>query len=451
MRIKERMLANMSSPFIRNTLKLSASSVILMFLPLFVTPILSRLYTPSDYGDWGVFSSVLYIVNSFVFLSYENTIVKSNDDDEIPSLVGLCLVALMAISLGVVIVFKLGELLGIRFFVNFPAFFFLIPVIVLSALYTLSSNIANRQKKYNAMAITSIINGISQAVFRIILGLYPIIAYGLIVGNLIAQLFASLLLIILLRSFFKDRFLKKISWSSIMSSAYKYKKFPFFDAPARFIEFAIGNFAILILAQFWQKEDIGCFSMVMQFVLIPITIIGSAMGNVYFREISENASSQEGIACATSRVGKINLVLSVIPILFLSLGGDELFVLFLGDKWENVAPMSLCMVLFSVPVILSEPLLPIFRSLDRQETRFKINTVNFVASLGSLSLMAILTHNLYLSLIVYSLAYAILRFVMFYKELALAGLKPQNLSKWFVFSMIACYGLAITRIFPYLV
>ena len=52
-------------PLVRNTLKLSSSSALLMLLPLVVTPILSRLYTPEDYGDWGVFSSVLYIVSSY--------------------------------------------------------------------------------------------------------------------------------------------------------------------------------------------------------------------------------------------------------------------------------------------------------------------------------------------------------------------------------------------------
>ena len=440
----------LSLPFVRNTLKLSSSSVILMFLPLLVTPILSRLYTPADYGDWGVYSSVLYIVSSFVFLSYENTIVKTNDQEEVPNLIVLCLLVLLLISICVYIVFKCGALIGISFFLSFPCFPLLVPIIVFTALYTLSSNIANREKKYNAMAATNIINGGGQAVFRILLGLYPIIAYGLIVGNIMAQALATLILVLCLRMVLKSYFQKPVSWRGIKDVAIKYKKFPLFDAPARFIEFAIGNLAIIILAQFWSKDDIGCFSMVMQFVLIPISIIGSAMGNVYYREISENANNEDALCQATKRVGKINYVLSVLPILFLSLGGDRLFVLFLGGRWDNVAPMSLCMVLFSVPVILSEPLLPIFRTLERQEIRFKINAYNFILALGLLILMAITTHNLYISLIVYSLVYAILRFVMFHKELSLAGLKTQQISKWFTVTIITCYSIAFIRIIPYI-
>ena len=95
--IKTKIKDILELPLVRNTLKLSSSSVILMFLPLLVTPILSRLYTPADYGDWGVFSSVYYIVIAFLFLSYENTIVKSTNKEEVPNLILLCLVVSLAI------------------------------------------------------------------------------------------------------------------------------------------------------------------------------------------------------------------------------------------------------------------------------------------------------------------------------------------------------------------
>lgn len=105
---------------VKNTLKLSASNVALMFLPLIVTPILSRLYTPEEYGVWGVFSGVLFILNSFIFLSYENTIVKSNNDDEIPSLLILCLGVSIMISLLSSVLFWTGKILSISFFLKYP-------------------------------------------------------------------------------------------------------------------------------------------------------------------------------------------------------------------------------------------------------------------------------------------------------------------------------------------
>ena len=260
-------------PLVKNTLKLSSSSAFMMLLPLVVTPILSRLYTPEDYGEWGVFSSLLYIVSAFILLSYENTIVKSNDDDEVPSLIVLCLSVMGIILLGLSLVFFVGKALGIVFFLEFPCFPSLIIVLAFSGVYSICTNLANRQKKYNVMVITGVTNGLSQALLRIFLGLYPIVAYGLIIGNVLAQIISACLLLVLLwRSLPKINY-NNVSINAVRSAAIKYKKFPLFDAPARFIEFAVGNLAIIILASNWDKDIVGCFSMVMQFVLIPISII----------------------------------------------------------------------------------------------------------------------------------------------------------------------------------
>lgn len=437
-------------PLVKNTLKLSSSSALMMFLPLVVTPILSRLYTPEDYGYWGIFSSVSYIVGSFIFLSYENTIVKSSHDDEIPNLFTLCLMVMTIILSLVIMVFVIGSSLGFSFFCDFPSLPLLITGLGMTGLFNLLNNLANRHMKYNAMAITGIVNGISQALLRILLGFFPIIAYGLIVGNVVAQVLSVAMLLYFLKVFISLDFFNKIRWQEIKKLAIKYKKFPIFDAPARFIEFAVGNLAIIILSYFWGKSEVGCFSMVMQFVLMPIAIIGSAMGNIYYKEISEAAKDDNKLAATTKRVAKITFVMSVVPILFLALGGDYLFVLFLGDKWTTAGPMALCMSVFSVPVILSEPILPVFRSLDKQETRFRLNLYNLGFSLGLLVLVAAISHNLYLSLLCYSTSYAFTRFLMFHHELKLCNLVAKDISQQLVICYIITYVLVIARIIPYL-
>lgn len=438
-------------PLVKNTLKLSSSSAFMMFLPLVVTPILSRIYTPADYGEWGVFSSLLYIVSAFILLSYENTIVKTNDDKEVTSLIVLCLAVMGIILLGLAGIFNIGKVVGIEFFLNFPCFPYLILVLAFSGIYSICTNLANRQKQYNAMVVVGITNGFAQAFLRIFLGLYPIVVYGLIVGNLLAQIISVCLLLIMLWKYTPKLEFNKVSLKSLKEVAVKYKKFPLFDAPARFIEFAVGNLAIIILASNWDKEIVGCFSMVMQFVLIPISIIGSAMANVYYRELSEQTNNPDQIKSVTIKAAKITFSLAFLPILFLSLGGDQLLVMFLGEKWTVAGPMALCMSMFSVPVILSEPLLPIFRALDRQEIRFRINFLNIICSLGLLFVTAILIHNIYVSLFVYSASYAVLRFIMYIKELRLCNICIKQVSKCFFLFLLFCYIIALVRIFPYII
>lgn len=435
-----------ASSFIKNTLKLSSSSVILMLLPLVVTPILSRLYTPEDYGLWGIFSSTLYIINAFVCLSYEYTIVKSDDEGEIGGLLTLCaIVSGVMISL-IGIVFIIGRLLSIGYFVEFPSIAWLIATLVISFFNSMGICLTNRLNKYGALSISNILNGFLQASIRIYLGFFPIISYGLIVGNALSHLLASIFLLYVLYRYLSNINWKDISFKHILSLSKKYSKFPIYDAPARFLEFTVGNIVVIILSFYFGRGDVGCFSMVLQFILLPITVVGSAMGSVYYRELSENCKSIESIQSVTRKVAKLTFYLSIVPMIFLTFGGDKLLVLFLGEKWIYAGRMALIMSIYSFPVILTEPLLPAFRVLDCQKIRFKYNLINLFVSVGSLVVASLLFHDVFYSLLVYSLTYAIIRFAIYRRILKSTSLQISYVSKLFFPTIIICYIALFIRL-----
>ena len=434
-------------PLIQNTLKLSSSSALMILLPVFVTPILSRLYTPEDYGDWGIFSSILYIVLSFVFLSYENAIIKTREPDEAKGLLAICSAIMLVITVFVGAVFYLGQFAGISFFVNFPCVPLLLLSIIMNGTYNLSSVYANSRKLYGSMAIANVSSGLAQASVRILLGVIPFVAYGLIVGNLLAQILGIVVLLFCFGKAVNIHSLANIRFKDLFIILKKYKKFPLFDAPARLIEYAIGNLTIIVLSFFWDRNEIGCFSMVTQFVLIPIAIVGSAMSNVYYKEIAENVNDQATVSSVTLKVAKMSSAMAFAPLLFLVFGGDQVLVLFLGDKWDNVGPMALCTCVFSVPVIMSEPLLAVYKTLDRQELRFRLNLVNFVLSLTAMTVSAYIFSNIYISLLLYAVCYAFIRYLMFFYELKLAKVNLFEISRFFLHINILCYTCLIVRLF----
>ncbi len=432
-------------PIIRNTLKLASSNVVLMFLPLLVTPILSRLYTPMDYGDWGVYSSLMFIINSFIFLSYENVIVKSSSEDEIPLIVFLCGI-ISSIIIGIFAIFLIwGNVIGFLYFSNFPAKLLFICTLFVCACNSILLCIANRNRLYGQMSISNIINGAGQALIRILLGIFPIVTFGLMVGNFLAHLIAALFLFLVLFSS-----LKLYDWNvatkHLLLTAKKYKKFPIYDAPARFLEFTVGNIVVIILSFYFGRGDVGCFSMVLQFILLPITVVGSAMGSVYYRELSENCKSIESIQSVTRKVAKLTFYLSIVPMIFLTFGGDKLLVLFLGEKWIYAGRMALIMSIYSLPVILTEPLLPAFRVLDCQKIRFKYNLINLFVSVGSLVVASLLFHDVFYPLLVYSLTYAIIRFAIYRRILKSTSLQISYVSKLFFPTIIICYIALFIRL-----
>ena len=80
------------------------SNIIMLLLPIVVTPILSRLYLPSDFGDWGVFSSFVSIYTLALFAGYENALVKVTEE-EISYTATLCIVISLLITIATTLAF----------------------------------------------------------------------------------------------------------------------------------------------------------------------------------------------------------------------------------------------------------------------------------------------------------------------------------------------------------
>ena len=409
-----KILTYLNTPLIKNTLKLSTSSILMYILPIFVTPILSRIYNPDSFGEWGVFSSMLTIFNIVIFLGYENALIKSTDKDEIVNLSFLCFLILTITTTILGLVFIIGKNFGFSFFVDFPEkrlFFLCLPIF---GVHTLLFNIGNWKEKYLILSISSVVLGLSQALFRIIFGEIDITFNGLILGTLFAQLVT-----VIFMSFFLVplRFSKSeisTSFSLIKKCAIRYKKFPLYDAPAYLLSFSAFNLPVVILSLFFSKAQIGCYSIILQLLMMPMSFVGSAMSRVYYKQIALAGSGRlDTIQNSTLSVLKIVAPIAVLPMLFLSVGGDKLIVLFLGEKWLDSGNIALCLALWSFPTLLTQPLLPLYRVLNKQNTLLKYNVMYFIMSISSIVLGTYLLSDLYSVLLVYAISCSIVKFRLF--------------------------------------
>lgn len=413
-----------NSSLIKDSAKLASSNILLYLLPFIVTPILSRLYNPSDFGEWGVFSSTYQIVNVILFLCYDHAIVKASEK-EYPSICALSLFVSMLITILTIFVFYIGTLFGVAYFVDFPCKENLFLLLIFTSFTVILQNIANRMEKYWVMSFASFILGLSQAVCRIFLGLYVLFPNGLISGTTIAQFLNVVFFLIFILGVLDKPFFQSISYISIKRVARKYKKFPLYDAPATLLLFATFNLTIIILSLYHTKAEIGCISIIHQMLLLPISLIGGAMGRVYYKQITNENTANDSIATVAISQKMIKMVLwmSVLPTLFITLGGDKLINIFLGAKWDNAGSVAICLAIWSIPNILTQPLVPIFRKENKQNYMLYYNVLNFLLGVGSLILTCSLGLSMYISLFVYASLSAFANYLMFASIVKLTGVR----------------------------
>ena len=195
----------------------------------------------------------------------------------------------------------------------------------------------------------------------------------------------------------------------------KYRKFPLYDAPSNLLAFSTLNLPIIILAGTYSKSSIGCFSIILQLLLLPMSLVGSSMGKVYYQELCCAAGDSKRIEKMSESILNILLIVSVIPMLLLSCGGDYLVVLFLGENWSTAGHVALILSLWSFPVILTQPLLPLFRAYNIQNVLLRYDILYFVGGIGSLLLCCYCSLSMFATLIVYAAICALVKFALFYK------------------------------------
>lgn len=437
----EKIRKGLSSSLVRNTLKLSSSNVILYFLPLVVTPILSRMYGPEFFGAWGIFSSTFSIISVIMFGSYDNAIIKAPDRDLRP-LCRLCLMTALLVSLATLAIFCIGDATHVEFFITFPSYWLLFTIFIIQTFIVIYTNLLNRSKHYGILSFSNLINGCSQGIFRISWGLITKLGNGLIIGTVLAN-FVNL---VYLTSKCRPLNMFKSSFSEVIKIAKKYKNFPLYDAPALLLQFAALNLPIIILSFYFSRSDIGCYSLIVQLLVLPISFIGSAMGKVYYQQISTNSENGENVIPRTTlQVLKILAFLSIIPSLVICLGGDALITWFLGSKWTLAGNMAICMTIWSIPTILTESLKYLFRIKDEQRYLLYIEIAYFTLGIGILCFGCYAGWPLLPTIFIYSSVSCLVKFVAFMKILKLSELQLSMLPKFAIIAIPLTILITISR------
>lgn len=411
-----------------NTMKMSSSNLLMFLLPVVVTPVLSRLYTQADFGEWGVFSSFVSILTIAIFAGYENTIVKANEE-EIPYVSTLCLSIGFIVTLITLLVFYLGQGEGFAFFLNFPPIALLAIYLLAYCIHTVLSNMCNRYGKYSGIAIESIILGGSQAGLRILFGITSfVVINGLILGTTLAQIVTFIFLLFYILYIKKARSLWHWDLNKMRNILFKYKNFALFDAPSSLLCFAGFNVPLLILVAFFNKETIGCYSIVLQLLLLPMSLVGSAIGRVYYEQLCSAGLNDEieHTKQCTLQVGKIVSLIAFVPMLFLACGGDKVVTLFLGSKWNTAGDISLCLAFWSFPTILTQPLIPLFRYLNKQRTLFLYNLTYSVVAITSILSGCLVSKNIYVILSLYAFFSSVVNLAMYLHVLHLGKVSISN-------------------------
>lgn len=180
--------------------------------------------------------------------------------------------------------------------------------------------------------------------------------------------------------------------------------------------------------------------MVLQLLLVPMSLVGSAMGRVFYQEICKE-NSVTFTQQATRRMVKTLGFISILPLLFLVCGGDHILVWFLGSKWQDAGIVALSLALWSFPTILTQPLLPLFRYSGKQDIMLLYDILYFIFGVGSIYVCCQLRLSLISVLIVFSISCFLVKMLLFIQLFLIGKVRIRLIAKYIPIWSTAIAGL----------
>jgi len=349
--------------FTRNVLTLMTGTTIAQAIPIAISPILTRLYTPEDFGVFALFVSITTILGSIANGKYELAIMLPKKDEDAINIValGILITFIFSFIIFLLILSFHSQIVNLLNNKKISIWLYFIPfVVLLLGIFNVLNYWNNRKKYYKNLAKATIIKSIVGSITQLILGFFKTYTIGLVSGYIMSQIIVNLNLFFNI----KKNGIYKISKYKIIKMMKKYYKFPKYDIIATLLDIGTLQIPIILLSKIYNSTMVGFYFFASKIVFLPSSLIASSIANVYFQKITETNSNYEKIKPIFYYTIKKLILISLPIFLVLFFLSPTLFNFFFGIEWEQSGQIAKYLsIIFFIRFIVS-PLSSIL-SLDK--------------------------------------------------------------------------------------
>ena len=357
--------------------------MIAQLLPIAISPIITRLYSPNDIAVLGLYMSIILVLLPVSTGSFELSIVLPKKKEEALNLFVLSIIISFLCCCTFLIIALLFQS-PLSLFLNSQAisqWFVFVPLSVF--LLTVNNSFTcffNRNKEYKIIAINKINKNWWMSIAQLLFGYTSLKSIGLISGQIIGDLFSTILLGI---NFIRKKHFSvlKLSFSTtlIRKLISEYKKFPLFTMPTVLMN-NISSEILTILVAIWFNSGLtGAYYFTMRILSAPMALIGSSLAQTYFQKFTEIIN--EGKENPKPFIIKVWLGLfsiAIVPLTIIYIWGEELFIIIFGQEWGNAGKIASVMAPMTLFSFMSSPTSSGFIVLRKQNYNLLFGIIVFI-------------------------------------------------------------------------
>ena len=253
-------------------------------IPIAISPILTRIYSPENFGVFTVFMAIVGILAPIANARYEVAIMLPERDDDAINIFALGLLITSALTIFLFIgIFFSQELIVTQVSNDIGPWLYLIPISVFFiGIFNVLSYFNIRKRYYKDMASAKIFKATAMAVIQVSMGFLKQGVSGLISGQIISQTIANFRLV---KNLFEDKeILSRITKERMWGQAKKHKNFPKFSLWAALLNSLSIHLSNVLISLFFSVSTLGFYSLVYRVLGTPSALIGGSIGQVFYQQ-----------------------------------------------------------------------------------------------------------------------------------------------------------------------
>lgn len=334
------------NPFFKNVLTLMTGTSIAQAIPIALSPVLTRIYSPEEFGLFAIYSGLASVLIVISTGRYELAIMLTKKDSEAADLVKLATfisIIISLISFFSILFFgkKISILLGDE---RIYYWLFLIPIsLFVNGVYQSLNYWFNRKKDFKRLAknrvMQSSITGFSQTIF----GIIKTGGIGLLFGTLLGQILTLISLLKKISIFDRD-FFNNFEISKIIILAKRYINFPKLDVPTAMLNVGAMHAPNILFSTFYSGSFAGFYYLTQRVLQAPITLISTSVLDVFKEEASKTFRETGQAKAIFLNTFKWLFIMSITPSIILFFIIEDLFAWVFGADWKIAGEYAKIMI-----------------------------------------------------------------------------------------------------------
>ncbi|UXV55807.1 type 8 capsular polysaccharide synthesis protein Cap8K [Staphylococcus aureus] len=333
--------------FIGDSFLMILSSGIAQVILIITTPIITRLYSPTEFGEFTIFSNIAMILIPIINARYDLLIVNTKNDRSANILSQISFLISLLILLILIPIFTISAWLYSNFILDF---IFIIIMLFLVSLTNIFTNYLNKERKYKVLSLINVFRAGSMALLQIIFGLLALGSLGLIIGFSLSYIAG----ITLGYKTFKKHFNIVRDKEETKALFLENKNQLVYSTPSILLNSLSFSVVVFFIGILYTNTEVGIYGMAIRVLGIPVTIISLGLSKIFMQQANDYYIEHGNFRNLLLKFSSILVIVSIILYVPLYLFSEELVNILLGHSWvDAITVIKIVIPLFVIRLIVS--------------------------------------------------------------------------------------------------